>query len=89
VDRTFNEVVARERAALDRWVTGDPDGYLDISASEVTYFDPYQEKRTDGLNCAGRATRSNSEHEAAIHGTALRNDRSDGSAVRRRGVADL
>ena len=50
VDNVFNEVIARERTALDRWVTGDPDGYLDILAPEVTYFDPYQEKRTDGLD---------------------------------------
>lgn len=50
VDSVFDEVVARERAALDRWVTGDPDGYLEILTSDVTYFDPNQEKRTDGLN---------------------------------------
>jgi ketosteroid isomerase-like protein len=50
VDSVFNEVVARERAALDRWVRGDPDGYLEILAREVTYFDPNQERRTDGLD---------------------------------------
>jgi ketosteroid isomerase-like protein len=50
VDSVFEEVVARERAALDRWVTGDPDGYLEILAPDVTYFDPNQEKRTDGLD---------------------------------------
>jgi ketosteroid isomerase-like protein len=50
VDSVLNEVVARERAALDRWVTGDPDGYLEILAREVTYFDPNQEQRTDGLD---------------------------------------
>jgi ketosteroid isomerase-like protein len=50
VDNVFNEIVARERGALDRWITGDPDGYLEILAPEVTYFDPNQEKRTDGLN---------------------------------------
>ena len=43
------DVVAMERAALDRWGKGDPQGYLDIMANEVTYFDPVQEKRLDGL----------------------------------------
>lgn len=43
------DVVAMERAALDRWGKGDPQGYLEIMANEVTYFDPTQEKRMDGL----------------------------------------
>jgi ketosteroid isomerase-like protein len=38
-----------ERAALDRWGAGDPRGYLEIMAPEVTYFDPVQERRVDGL----------------------------------------
>lgn len=42
------DVVAMEKAALDRWGKGDPQGYLDIMASEITYFDPTQEKRVDG-----------------------------------------
>jgi ketosteroid isomerase-like protein len=44
------DVVAMERAALDRWGTGDPQGYLEIMANDVTYFDPLQEKRVDGLD---------------------------------------
>jgi ketosteroid isomerase-like protein len=43
------DVVAMERAALDRWGKGDPQGYLDIMVNEVTYFDPMQEKRVDGI----------------------------------------
>jgi uncharacterized protein (TIGR02246 family) len=43
------EIVALERAALDRWGRGDPQGYLDLMAPEVTYFDPYQDTRVDGL----------------------------------------
>ena len=43
------EIIALERAALDRWITFDPQGYLDVSAPEVTYFDPFREKRVDGL----------------------------------------
>ena len=43
------EIVALERATLDRWIHGDPQGYLEIYAPEVTYFDPLIEKRIDGL----------------------------------------
>jgi ketosteroid isomerase-like protein len=42
-------IIALERAALDRWITFDPDGYLGLFAPEATYFDPYQEKRVDGI----------------------------------------
>jgi ketosteroid isomerase-like protein len=44
-----NAIIAMERAALDRWGVGDPRGYLEIMAPEVTYFDPFQERRVDGL----------------------------------------
>src|SRR5882672_8353534 len=43
------KIVALERAALDRWGKGDPDGYLEINAQDVTYFDPFLELRLDGL----------------------------------------
>jgi ketosteroid isomerase-like protein len=38
-----------ESAALRRWGNGDPSGFLEICAPDVVYFDPYQEKRIDGL----------------------------------------
>jgi ketosteroid isomerase-like protein len=41
-------VVALERRALDRWGKGDPQGFLDIMASDQTYFDPMTAKRIDG-----------------------------------------
>lgn len=44
-----DHLVALERAALDRWGRGDPDGYLEINAANVSYFDPYVERRVDGL----------------------------------------
>lgn len=44
-----NTIIAMERAALDRWGAGDPGGYLEIMALDVTYFDPVQERRVDGL----------------------------------------
>jgi ketosteroid isomerase-like protein len=43
------ELVALERAALDRWIRVDPDGYLSLYAPEITYFDPFRDKRVDGL----------------------------------------
>jgi ketosteroid isomerase-like protein len=48
---TFRDesIVALERVALDRWGNGDPQGYLETYAPEITYFDPYQERRVDGL----------------------------------------
>jgi ketosteroid isomerase-like protein len=43
------EIIALERAALDRWGKGDPQGYLETYAPEITYFDPATERRLDGL----------------------------------------
>jgi len=43
-----DEVIAAERAALDRWGNGDPEGFLSLYADDVTYFDPFQERRIDG-----------------------------------------
>jgi len=42
-------IIALERAALDRWGRGDPSGFLEISAPDVVYFDPFLERRLDGL----------------------------------------
>ncbi len=42
------EIIALECAALDRWGAGDPSGYLEISAPDVTYFDPFIKRRLDG-----------------------------------------
>lgn len=42
-------IVAKERAALDRWKNGDTFGFVDIAADEITYFDPQIEKRCDGI----------------------------------------
>jgi ketosteroid isomerase-like protein len=44
-----DEVILLERAALDRWGKGDPTGLLEIYAPEITYFDPGNERRIDGL----------------------------------------
>ncbi|PWG82271.1 DUF4440 domain-containing protein [Pararcticibacter amylolyticus] len=43
------KIIALEKAALEKWNTGDPAGYLELSAENVSYFDPYLEARLDGL----------------------------------------
>jgi ketosteroid isomerase-like protein len=43
-------IIALEKEALDRWGKGDPSGFLEISAEDVCYFDPFIEKRIDGKN---------------------------------------
>jgi ketosteroid isomerase-like protein len=45
-----DSVIAAERAALDRWGRGEPQGFLDVYAPEITYFDPMQERRLDGID---------------------------------------
>jgi predicted enzyme related to lactoylglutathione lyase len=47
-------IIALERAALDRWAKGDPSGFLEISSSDVVYFDPSLERRLDGLEALTR-----------------------------------
>jgi ketosteroid isomerase-like protein len=48
------ELVELERKALARWLNGDPSGFLEISAPDVVYFDPYRERRVDGLEALTR-----------------------------------
>jgi ketosteroid isomerase-like protein len=48
-------IIALERGALDRWGRGDPQGYLDVYARDVTYFDPMREKRVDGFEAMKQA----------------------------------
>lgn len=42
------QLLALERGALDRWNRGDPLGYLELYAPDVTYFDPFTAARVDG-----------------------------------------
>lgn len=53
MDEIAAAVLALERAALDRWGKGDPDGFLEICDPEVSYFDPFQERRVDGREALG------------------------------------
>jgi ketosteroid isomerase-like protein len=47
-------ILRLERAALDRWGKGDPDGFLEISAPDVVYFDPFLEQPIHGLDALTR-----------------------------------
>ena len=38
-----------ERAALELWGRGDPDGFLGVSAPDLSYFDPFTERRLDDI----------------------------------------
>lgn len=53
-DFSPDTIVALERAALDRWGNGDPDGFFEIMAPEQTYFDPTTAKRIDGVDALKR-----------------------------------
>ncbi len=48
------QLVDLERRALARWLNGDPSGFLELSAPDVVYFDPYRERRVDGLEALTR-----------------------------------
>jgi ketosteroid isomerase-like protein len=43
-------IIDMERTALERWGRGDPSGFLEISAEDVVYFDPYQPRRLNGID---------------------------------------
>ena len=49
VNAVAAEIVAMETAALERWLSGDPSGFLEISDEDVVYFDPFLDRRLDGL----------------------------------------
>ena len=44
-----DEIIQLEKHALERWSRGDPSGFLEVSAADVVYFDPFLERRLDGL----------------------------------------
>jgi Domain of unknown function (DUF4440) len=46
----LGEVMALESAAMERWRTGDPWGFIEIYAPEVTYFDTGTLLRLNGLD---------------------------------------
>ncbi len=48
VRTSADQILLLERAALDRWGKGDPSGFLDLYAADITYFDPGTATRIDG-----------------------------------------
>lgn len=54
VNADDERIIALERAALDRWGRGDPNGYLELYAPDVSYFDPNVDRRVDGLEAMTR-----------------------------------
>lgn len=53
-ERDAEEILRMERDALRRWCSGDPDGFLEISAPDVVYFDPFLDERIDGRDALAR-----------------------------------
>ena len=49
-DSISDVIIKIEKSALERWNNGDPSGFLEISAKDVVYFDPYTEQRLDGID---------------------------------------
>jgi ketosteroid isomerase-like protein len=47
------EIIELETAALRRWSQGDPDGFLELCAGDVVYFDPFHDHRLDGIRALG------------------------------------
>ena len=49
-DGVLGEVMALESAAMERWRKGDPWGFIEIYAPDVTYFDTETPQRLNGLD---------------------------------------
>jgi uncharacterized protein (TIGR02246 family) len=47
-DQLLRALLALEDRAMERWRRGDPWGFIELSAPDVTYFDPDLERRLDG-----------------------------------------
>ena len=57
-----DKIIAKEKAALDRWKTGDTFGFIEIAGDDITYFDPGIEKRITGI-------KEFHDHLASFNGT--------------------
>lgn len=53
-----SEILKLEQAAMERWSSGDPEGFLELSAEDVTYFDPFTERRLNGRDELAKLYRS-------------------------------
>jgi ketosteroid isomerase-like protein len=43
-------ILTQLRAAMDRWYNGDPSGYAQLFAEDLTYFAPVTAGRLEGIN---------------------------------------
>lgn len=43
-------IIGLEKAALERWCQGDPTAFLELSAPDVVYFDPFLDRRLNGID---------------------------------------
>jgi hypothetical protein len=43
-------IIDLERRALEQWCRGNPSGFIELFAPDVTYFDPFCERRIDGAD---------------------------------------
>ena len=51
LENAEEDILAQERRGLDRWASGDPQGYAHSGAEDVTYFDDIgAATRIDGLD---------------------------------------
>ncbi len=46
----YEAILAQARPALERFYNGDPSGYVELLADELTYFDPRSGGRLDGIS---------------------------------------
>ncbi len=46
----YETILAQARPALERFYKGDPSGYVELLADELTYFDPRSGGRLDGIS---------------------------------------
>lgn len=69
-------ILAIERSALDRWSQGDPLGYLEVHAEDVTYFDDIgAQTRIDGVDALREYFRNTLEGNLPPHEYELVNPR--------------
>ncbi|MFQ5875119.1 MAG: YybH family protein [Dehalococcoidia bacterium] len=45
----YETIIARLQPAVERWYKGDPSGYAELFADEMTYFDPGSGGRLEGI----------------------------------------
>ena len=54
-------IIALERSALDRWCKGDPQGFLETYARDISYFSPAEEHRVAAGTVSGPSSREDLE----------------------------